>query len=145
MGQAARLPVVQASRLHYDRKTLFMERPFTQIEVELHGDAFCVCLRHPRLDEKGLEELGAEISRLIDEQGCRKMVINLGPEDPLCLYSVFLAKLVNLQRRLQVNGGVMALAQVSPDTLKIFQVTGLEKFFTFFPTQEAALAGLTRM
>lgn len=119
-----------------------MDRPFTQIEVDQIGEVFCVRLRYQRLDEMGLEELGAEMARLIDENGCRKMVLNLGPEDPLCLYSVFLAKLVNLQRRLKKNGGSLALAHLNPDTLKIFQVSGLEKFFTIFPDQEAARSAL---
>src|SRR5207302_7692877 len=83
------------TELRYHR--LVMERPFKQIEFEQHGDVYCVRLAHTQLDEAGLEELSAEIARLIDENGCRKMVMSLGPEDPLCLYSVFLAKLVNLQ------------------------------------------------
>lgn len=119
-----------------------MERPFRQIEVEQLGPIHCVRLRNQRMDEAGLEELGAEIARLIDEDGCRKMVLNLGPEDPLCLYSVFLAKLVNIQRRLSTAGGALALAQVSPTTRQIFQVAGLEKVFRFFPTQGDALTSL---
>jgi len=117
-----------------------LERPFAQIEVETHGDVFCVRLRNQRVDEKGLEELGAEISRLVDEKDGRKLVLNLGPEDPHCLYSVFLAKLVNLQRRLKSNGGSVVLANLSPETRNIFQVCGLERLFKFEADQDAAIA-----
>ena len=119
-----------------------MERPYKQIDIERHGQVRCVRLRQTHLDENELEELSAEIARLIDEEGCRKMVLNLGPEDPLCLYSVFLAKLVNLQRRLAAAGGALALAGLSDNTQHIFQVAGLQKFFTFYPDQAKAMEAL---
>lgn len=119
-----------------------MNRPFSQIEVDQIGEVYCVHLRNPRLDEIGLEELGAEMARLVDEMGCVKMILVLGPEEPLCLYSVFLAKLVNLQRRLNLMGGALGLAQVSLETMKIFQATGLDKYFSFYPDRESAMAAL---
>ncbi|MCI0379039.1 MAG: hypothetical protein L0215_15635 [Gemmataceae bacterium] len=119
-----------------------MERPYTQIEVTKHADVSCVRLRHAVYNEMALEELGAELGRLIDEDGCRKMVLNLGPEAPDCLYSVFLAKIANLQRRLQAAGGALALAQLSAFTKDIFRAAGLEKYFQFYPSQERALAAL---
>src|SRR5437588_4669861 len=119
-----------------------MERPFKQIEFERQADVYCVRLVHAQLDENGLEELSAEVARLIDENGCRKMVLSLGPEDPLCLYSVFLAKLVNLQRRLGSAGGALALAGLSDNTQRIFQVAGLHKFFSFYPNAGEAVAAL---
>src|SRR5262245_52827877 len=119
-----------------------MERPFQQILVERMNDVFCVRLKHQQYDEKSLEDLGAELGRLIDENGCCKLVLNLGPEDPRCLFSVFLAKLVNLQRRLQSAGGGFALAQTSECTKTTFQAAGLEKFFRFYDNQEQALQAL---
>jgi anti-anti-sigma factor len=116
-----------------------MERPFKQITFEQHGDVYCVRLAHPEVDENGLEELSAEVARVIDEHGCRKMVLVLGPEDPLCLYSVFLAKLVNLQRRLGAAGGALALAGLSDNTERIFQAAGLHSLFCFYPDQKTAV------
>lgn len=121
-----------------------MDRPFEQIVITMQDDVFCLRLQRRELDERGLEALGAEIARVIDELGCRKMVLNLGPEEPLCLYSVFLAKLVNLQRRMKNAGGAIALATLAKGTLKIFQVAGLEKYFNFHPDQESALAALRK-
>jgi anti-anti-sigma factor len=121
-----------------------MERPFKQIEFDRQGDVYCVRLLHAEVDENGLEELSAEVARLIDEDGCRKMVLELGPEDPLCLYSVFLAKLVSLQRRLAASGGALALAGLSQNTEHVFQVAGLHNFFSFYPKPGAAVAALER-
>lgn len=119
-----------------------MDRPYQQIRVEKIGAVFCVKLVPQRLDEMGLADLGNEIARLVDEEGCRKMVLHLGPEDPLCLYSIFLAKLVHLQRRLQGGGGDMVLAHVGPETKKTLENCGLGKLFKFYPDQESAVMGV---
>lgn len=121
-----------------------MDRPYQQIDVEKSGDAYCVRLRNVEVDEKGLEDLGAEIARVIDEESGRFLVLQLGPNEPMCLYSVFLAKLINLQRRLQKDGGELALTNVSEATRNIFQVAGLEKFFRFFPDRDAAIDAFKR-
>jgi anti-anti-sigma factor len=119
-----------------------MEHSCKQIKWEKQGDVFCVRLLHKEFDENGLEELSAEIVQLIDKKGCRKLVMALGPEETFCLYSVFLAKLVNLQRRLASVGGALALAGVNANTQHIFQVAGLDKFFSFYPNLDEAAEAL---
>ena len=54
----------------------------------------------------------------------------------------FLAKLVNLQRRLDSVGGHMALVDVSPNTQDVFRATGLERYFKFFPDMDSATQSL---
>lgn len=119
-----------------------MKRPYRYIDVDRGGDVFCVRLRQLAYDEAELEELGAEIARLVDEEGCRRLVLNLGPDDPQFLFSVFLAKLVNLQKRLEADGGQLALAGLNPTTSSIFQASGLEPFFAFFKDAQEAVAAL---
>src|SRR5436305_2767368 len=116
-----------------------MKRPFKQITFEKRGDVHGVCILQSQFDENGLDELSAEVGRLIDEGGCRKMVMTFASGDPLCLYSVFLAKLVNLQRRLGTAGGALALAGLSENAQHIFEAAGLHKFFTFYPNVDAAV------
>jgi len=119
-----------------------MQRTYHHLDCHVQGDVFCVRIKNHRLQEDGLEELSAELARLIDEDGCRKLVLSLGPEDFECLYSVFLAKLVNLQRRLEEVGGKMALAETGPNTVDVIRATGLEKYFRFFPDQTSAMQSL---
>jgi anti-anti-sigma factor len=120
-----------------------MDRPYRQIEAARHGDVFCVRLLHRNMDEEDLHEFSDELNGLIENEGCRKMALNLGPEGPLCLYSIFLAKLVSLQRRLQQAGGGLQLAHVSPDTYKIFEACKLQALFEFAPNQNAAIVALS--
>jgi anti-anti-sigma regulatory factor len=79
--------------------------------------------------------------RLVEEDGCRKMVLTLGPPEPEFLYSIFLAKLVSLQRRLRERGGALKLTGVGPNTLRIFEACRLVPLFDFAPDQDAAVAG----
>lgn len=119
-----------------------MPRTYEQIKVEQQGSVYCVRLQHARLDDDRLEELGAELSRLVDEEGCRKMVLNLGPNEIECLYSLLLAKLIHLQRRLDGSGGGLALAHVTPYMRELFRVTNLDKLFRFYPDQATAVQAL---
>ena len=120
-----------------------MQRPYYYIAYELIGDVYCVRLQNPRIEDHQVDDLGAELARLIDEENCRKMVLNLGPEDSECLLSVFLAKLINLQRRLEGMSGTLTLAHASEYTRNIFRIAGIEKFFHFYPDQQSAVQALS--
>lgn len=117
-----------------------MERPYRRIDVERAGVIFCVRLRQTTLSDEGLEELGAELARLLDEEGCHKLALCLGPAAPECLVSVFFAKLVHLQRRLEPRG--LVLAEIGPFERDLFRAAGLEKFFRFYPDRASAVAAL---
>ncbi len=120
-----------------------MQRPFHFIAFELANDVFCVRLQRARIEDHEMEDLGAELARLIDEENCRKMVLNLGPEEPDCLVSIFLAKLINLQRRLDGMSGALTLAHASDYTRNIFRISGIEKFFHFYADQASAVQALS--
>lgn len=119
-----------------------MQRNYQFISFEKDGDTFCVRLQQPHVEDFDLENLSAELGRLLDEESCRKMILNLGPEDPQCLFSILLAKLINLHRRLENAGGRLALAHLSEDTRGVFRAAGIEKFFHFYPDQQTALQAL---
>jgi anti-anti-sigma factor len=120
-----------------------MERPYRHIDVEPAGDVFYARLRQSRMDENALYEMGDELTRLVREDGCRKLILSLGPEEPECLYSVFLAKLVGLRRDLLAAGGGLKLCHVKPETLRIFDVCRLTPLFDFYPDKAAALAAFS--
>lgn len=119
-----------------------MDRPFRHIEFDIQAQVAVLSLLQTRLNETDLEELGAEIARLIDEQGKARLVLVLGPEEPSCLYSIFLAKLVTLQRRVKAVGGELVIALANQDTKDIFRATGLDRLFRFFDRTEDAVAAL---
>ena len=117
-----------------------MSRPERYIQVDRRGDVFCVRLSQQRLEEAQVYDLGAELRALVAEEGCRKLALSLGPESPECLYSVFLAKLISLQRVLREHGGELVLCQVQPAVRDIFTACGLDNVFPFVADCEAAVA-----
>jgi anti-anti-sigma factor len=119
-----------------------MNRPYRQIVVDRKGDVYCVRLRHHRLDEPDILEMADELLRLINGEGCRKMVLSLGPGDVECLYSVFLAKLVMVRRTLVEHGGQLKISDARPETIGVFEACHLKEYFDFVPDQATALAGL---
>lgn len=108
-----------------------MTHPYRHIDVERRGQVFCVRLRQTRLDEPQIYELFGELNGLVSDEGCRTLALSLGPESPECLYSVFLAKLIALQRLLQENGGELVLCHAQPAVRTIFQACRLDHLFRF--------------
>jgi anti-sigma B factor antagonist len=121
-----------------------MDRPHRHIDVERQGDVFCVSVRKRRLEEKEIHEMASEVLDLIDADGCRKLAFSLGPGLLDCLYSVFLAKLVTMQRRLREHKGEMKLCDVTPEVYDVFQACQLHQHFEFTPDRATAVGGFNK-
>jgi hypothetical protein len=119
-----------------------MERPYQYITVERHGDVYYVRLGIRRLGEMDIVEMADEVVSLIIDEGCRKLAFSLGPEPPQCMYSVFLAKLIYIRRRLKECGGCMKLCEAAPDVVHLFEACHLQDFFDFLPDRQSAIAAL---
>jgi hypothetical protein len=117
-----------------------MTRPYHYIDVERRGDVFCTRLRQPQLDEPQIYELAGELRQLVTDESCRKLALSLGPDAPQCLYSVFLAKLITLQRVLHEHQGELLLCNASPPVRSIFTTCCLDQLFRFVPDFDAAVA-----
>ncbi len=118
------------------------KRPYSYIAFDRVGDLFRVKITKTQIEDHHMDDFGAELARLMDEENCKKMVLQLGPGDLDFLVSVFLAKLINLQRRLSSAGGALALCDLSEATRDLFRIAGIEKFFKFFPDQQSAIQSL---
>ena len=108
------------------------------IRVDQQEDVYCVRLRHSRLEEIEIHQLGEELISLSTQQGCRKLALSLGPATPDCLYSVFLAKLVAVRNVLARAGGRLVLCEVGPITFNVFEACLLHREFVFAPDFAAA-------
>jgi anti-anti-sigma factor len=117
-----------------------MTRPYRHIDFERRGDVFCVRFQQKRLDEPILHEMAEEVRQLVAADGCRKMALSLGPESPECLYSIFLAKLISIQRLLRERQGELVLCFVQPPVREIFASCRLDQLFHFLPDFDAAVS-----
>jgi hypothetical protein len=116
-----------------------MTRPYPHLEIQRHGDVFCVRLRSHRLEEPEIYELANELIALCTQEGCRKLALSLGPHSPECIYSVFLAKLITVQRVLGENGGKLILCDVGQPVRAIFEACRLDSHFVFLDNFTAAI------
>jgi anti-anti-sigma factor len=119
-----------------------MTRQYRHVLVNRHGEIVHVRLRKAELEETEIYGLSEELLSLISEQSCRKMALSLGPKEPRCLYSVFLAKLITVRRRLLESGGALVLCDVSPAVLDVFGACQLKDYFDFAPDLASALEKL---
>jgi hypothetical protein len=110
------------------------------IEVERRGDVFCARLARPRFNEIEIAGLIEELEALVTGAGCRRLALSLGPRPPEFLYSVFLAKLVHLQRVLREHGGDMVLCEAGAEVRSIFSCCRLDSLFSFVNDFDAAAA-----
>jgi len=115
-----------------------VDQAYKHIDVERRGDVWCVRLRGGRLNETEVYELGDELVDLVETKGCRKLALLLGPEPPECLYSVFLARLVTLRRKVLEKEGALKLCGLSPDTFGVFEAARLASYFEFAPDAATA-------
>ncbi len=119
-----------------------MTGTYRHISVERQGDVFFVRLLDHRMDEPDILEMADELTALITDEGCLKMILSLGPGEMDCLYSVFIAKLVMVRRHLVERGGSLVLAEATPNTIGVFEACQLKDFFRFAPDRASAVATL---
>jgi anti-anti-sigma factor len=114
-----------------------MDHSFRHIVVERAGDVFCVRLLQHQFDDHSVRAMSDEVESLILKDGCQKLIICLGPLH--CLYSVLIARLIKLRRRVNEHKGALKLCDVPSDIMKVFESCQLHTYFDF-----AADAGTAR-
>jgi hypothetical protein len=117
-----------------------MSHGYRHINIELHDNAVCVRLVRPRLNEPEITQLFTEILDVARSRGCVRVALAMGPDTPDCMYSVFLAKLIGLQRRLKEIGGELKLCECTKQVVGILDACVLLDRFDLVPDFQTALA-----
>lgn len=117
-----------------------MAESYRHLLVVRHGNVACVRLLKPRMDENEIHELALEMIHLAREGGCPRIALSLGPQTPECLYSVFLSKLISLQRRLRELGGGLKLCECTQQVIDILNACVLLGYFDVVADPATALA-----
>jgi anti-sigma B factor antagonist len=117
-----------------------MELSHRYIEVERDGDMHCIRFRDANMDEPSIRAMSDEVETLILKDGCRKLIISLGPLK--CLYSVLIARLIKLRQTMATQGGRLRLCDVSPDVMNVFTSCQLQDYFEFSADRATAAIAL---
>jgi anti-sigma B factor antagonist len=89
------------------------------------------------IDQRNINQIGAELMHLVDAAGVRKMLIDL--ENVRYLSSAVLGKLISLHKALRANGGQLKLCSIAPPIFEVFEITRLDKVFDIYKNESDAL------
>ena len=90
------------------------------------------------VDGQQVEELGAELTKLIDARACKKVVIDF--TQVKFLSSSALGILIRLQKQTREIKGSISLCGLKKELRQVFKITSLDKLFSFYENEEEALA-----
>lgn len=90
------------------------------------------------LDEANIQQIGEEITTLIDAESIPKLVISFSNVDHLS--SAALGTLITIHNRMKAKKGQLRLANIDPQIYEVFVITKLNKLFDIHDTSEQALA-----
>lgn len=93
------------------------------------------------LDEANIQQIGDEISRIIDEQEVPKLLISFENVDHLS--SAALGTLITINNKIRGKNGQLRLANIDPQIYEVFVITKLNKLFEIHDGSEQAIASFS--
>jgi len=94
------------------------------------------------LDEASIQQIGEEISALIDGTAAPKFLISF--ENVEHLSSAALGTLITINNRIRQKGGQLRLANIDPQIKEVFAITKLDKLFQIYDNVSAAEASFKK-
>jgi anti-sigma B factor antagonist len=109
-----------------------------RLEVEDIGDVTVVNFTDRKiLDEQNIQIIGDQLFSLVEEMGRRKILLNFSNVEYLS--SAALAKFIHLNKKLQPVGGRLVMCNIDPQIKEVFEITRLNRVFTIYDEEQAAL------
>jgi len=116
-------------------------------QVTVSRNKFCVVVEiaTPSLmDTFELDALGADLERLVDEQDCRRLLLDFGKVQYISSQAIgLLAKLH--KKTAALKGGLLVLCNLSPRLLELLKIVRFDKLIPIKGSQEDALNYFERM
>ena len=91
------------------------------------------------LDETNIQVIGNQMFALVEDDGCRKVVLDFSNVEYLS--SAALGNLIVMDKKVKAAQGQLKMCSVRPDILEVFKITRLDKLFSIFDSREQALEG----
>ena len=93
------------------------------------------------LDEANIQQIGEEISRLIDSNSQPKILISFQNVDHLS--SAALGTLITINNKVRGKDGQLRLAEIDPQIYEVFVITKLNKLFQIYDSADQAMASFS--
>jgi anti-anti-sigma factor len=114
-------------------------RPLVELE-QVGGVTVARLVRSDLLDDKTIDTIGNQLFHLVQERDCRLLVLNFSNVQRVT--SALLGKIIGVHKKLQAEGGRMALCRVEPRLQEAFQTLQLHRLFPIFAEEQEALQSL---
>ncbi len=89
------------------------------------------------LDEANIQQIGDEISSIIDDQDSPQLVVSFANVEHLS--SAALGTLITIHNKVKARSGQLRLAKIDPQIYEVFVITKLNKLFNIHDTSQEAL------
>ncbi len=93
------------------------------------------------LDEANIQQIGDEISRIVDSQSEPKVLISFENVDHLS--SAALGTLITINNKVRDRNGQLRLSDIDPQIYEVFVITKLNKLFQIHDNADQALASFS--
>lgn len=93
------------------------------------------------LDEANIQQIGEEITRIIDAQPAPKVLISFDNVDHLS--SAALGTLITINNKIRDKDGQLRLANIDKQIYEVFVITKLNKLFSIHEATDEAMASFT--
>ena len=90
------------------------------------------------LDEANIQQIGDEISRIVESEENPRLLISFANVDHLS--SAALGTLITINNKVRGQGGELRLADIGPQIYEVFVITKLNKLFEIHDTSADALS-----
>lgn len=90
------------------------------------------------LDGEAIQQVGKQLFDLVEKEGKQRLVIDFA--DVRFMSSQALGVLLTLRRKAEKSGAIIALAGINEKLMRVFEITNLDKMFTFCADRDEALA-----
>ena len=112
---------------------------YRRLEVTEVGDVTVVRFRDQKiLDDLNIQELGRELSRLVEVENREKLLLNFSAVE--FLSSAALGKLITLDKKVKATEGTLKLCHIQPEIYEVFAITRLNRLFDIKENEADALA-----
>ena len=110
-----------------------------RLTVDIDGDIVQINLLDRNiLEEAAIQQIGDEISVIVDESPNPKLLISFSNVEHLS--SAALGTLININNKIRQKGGQLRLSNIDPQIYEVFVITRLNKLFQIYDDKESAVA-----
>jgi anti-anti-sigma factor len=114
-----------------------------ELQVDRLGKLIVVRLLSVALiDYEQIDALGDRLLRVLDEPGCRQVVLDLGRVEHMG--SAMIGRVLGLHKRLRAREGQLVLCNVSAEILNALEVLRLSPLLSIHGNEQEALLALER-